>query len=160
MARRIVCADRHQKAMAHSYIRQPAEIYKRSFEIVREEADLANLPPAMRPVVTRLIHSCGMVDLIDDLQFSENAAEIGRSALLAAAPIYCDVEMVRSGIIGARLPAKNDVLCTLNDPRTREHAKQMDTTRSAAAVDLVASGRVGRGHWQRAHRFVSPAGED
>ncbi len=120
----------------YDYIRQPAEIYRRSFAIVREEAGLSALPAAMQPVATRLIHSCGMVDVIEDLSFSAGAAQAGRKALQQGTTIYCDVEMVRSGIIKSRLPADNKLLCTLNDPQTPDLASQIDTTRSAAAVNL------------------------
>jgi precorrin-8X/cobalt-precorrin-8 methylmutase len=123
-------------AVTYDYIRQPAEIYRRSFAIVREEAGISSLPAAMQPVATRLVHSCGMVDIVEELAFSQGAAEIGREKLKAAAPVYCDVEMVRSGIINSRLPADNDLYCTLNDPKTPELAQQVDNTRSAAAVDL------------------------
>ncbi|NKB51449.1 MAG: precorrin-8X methylmutase [Rhizobiaceae bacterium] len=123
-------------AVTYHYIRQPAEIYRRSFAIVREEAGLSALPASVQPIATRLIHSCGMVDVIGDLSYSAGAAEAGREALQRGATVYCDVEMVRSGIIKSRLPADNQLLCTLNDPRTPELARQIDNTRSAAAVDL------------------------
>ena len=90
----------------------------------------------MQPVATRLIHSCGMIDVVDDLAFSTGAAEAGLAALQNGRPIYCDVEMVRSGIIQKMLPAGNDVLCTLNDPTTADRAVSIGNTRSAAAVDL------------------------
>ncbi len=122
--------------MRYSYIRQPEEIYRQSFEIVRTEANLQHLPAAMQPVATRLIHSCGMIDVVDDLAFSTGAAEAGLAALQNGRPIYCDVEMVRSGIIQKMLPAGNDVLCTLNDPTTADRAVSIGNTRSAAAVDL------------------------
>ena len=123
-------------AVTYDYIRDPQEIYRRSFAIVREEAGIGSLPSAMQPVATRLIHACGMVDIVEELSFSHGAAEAGRQALASGAPVYCDVEMVRSGIIRSRLPADNDVRCTLNDPKTPEIAKQIGNTRSAAAVDL------------------------
>ncbi len=122
--------------MRYSYIHQPEEIYRQSFEIVRTEANLQHLPAAMQPVATRLIHSCGMIDVVDDLAFSTGAAEAGLAALQNGRPIYCDVEMVRSGIIQKMLPAGNDVLCTLNDPTTADRAVSIGNTRSAAAVDL------------------------
>ena len=125
-------------AVRYDYIRQPAEIYRRSFAIVRAEAGLDRLAPEadMEAVATRLIHACGMVDVIDDLAYSTGAVAAGKQALQNGAPVYCDVEMVRSGIIANRLPAKNDLVCTLNDPRVPEHAKQIDNTRSASAVDF------------------------
>ncbi|MEP1207318.1 MAG: precorrin-8X methylmutase [Rhizobiaceae bacterium] len=122
--------------MSYDYIRDPAEIYRRSFAIVREEAGLAALPEAMQPVATRLIHACGMVDVVEEISFSEGAAEIGSAALSNGAPVYCDVEMVRSGIIQSRLPADNELRCSLNDSRTPELASRIGNTRSAAAVDL------------------------
>lgn len=121
---------------AFNYIRDPAEIYRQSFATVEREARLSELPEAMRAVATRLVHSCGMVDILDDLEFSNHAVEAGRKALEADCPIYCDVEMVKSGIIAKRLPAGNELICTLNDPRVPDHAKAIGNTRSAAAVDF------------------------
>lgn len=118
------------------YIRDPAEIYRQSFATVEREAELDRLPEAMRPIATRLIHSCGMPDVIDDLAFSENAVAEGRSALADGRPIYCDVEMVKSGIITKFLSADNPLICTLNNANVADHAKQIRNTRSAAAVDL------------------------
>ena len=118
------------------YIRDPEEIYRQSFATVEAEAGLENLPVSMRSIATRLIHSCGMVDVVNDLAFSNDAAQKGRAALQAGKPIYCDVEMVRSGIIQRLLPAENRVLCTLNDERVVGHAKKIGNTRSAAAVDF------------------------
>lgn len=118
------------------YIRDPAEIYRQSFATVEAEAGLDALPDAMRSVAKRLIHSCGMVDVVEDLAFSNGAAESGTAALQQGKPIYCDVEMVRSGIIPRLLPNRNDVRCTLNDGRVPEHAKAIGNTRSAAAVDF------------------------
>lgn len=90
----------------------------------------------MHAIATRLIHSCGMVDVIDDLDFSINAVECGKDALKQCRPVYCDVEMVKSGIIERFLPSDLPVLCSLNDQRVPEHAKQIGNTRSAAAVDF------------------------
>lgn len=119
-----------------NYIQDPAEIYRRSFAIVEDEAQLEGLPEAMRSVATRLIHACGMVDIVEDLAFSDSAAEAGQFALLGGAPIYCDVEMVRSGIIANRLPAGNLLRCSLSDPRTPAHAQDIGNTRCAAATDF------------------------
>lgn len=91
--------------------------------------------PAMRPVITRLIHSCGMVEVADRLAFSAQAAEAGHAALAAGKPILCDCEMVGAGIIRRYLPQANEVIVTLNDPEVPEAAKVLGTTRSAAAVD-------------------------
>ncbi len=118
------------------YIRDPAEIYRQSFATVEAEAKLDDLPDAMRPVAKRLIHSCGMIDVVDDLAFSDGAAEAGMAALLAGKPVFCDVEMVRSGIITRLLPSSNTVICTLNDERVADRAKAISNTRSAAAVDF------------------------
>ncbi len=118
------------------YIRDPAEIYRQSFAIVAKEAGLELLPGDMANVATRLIHSCGMVDVIGDLEYSARAAANGIAALRAGCSVYCDVEMVRSGIIQRSLPANNAVLCTLNDDRVVDHAASIANTRSAAAVDF------------------------
>lgn len=118
------------------YIKDPAEIYRKSFATVEREAGLDSLPEEMRPIATRLIHSCGMIDVIDDLEFSENAVNKGKAALIAGCPVYTDVEMVKAGIIERYLPAKNKLLCTLNDDRVPHHAKEIGNTRSAAAVDF------------------------
>lgn len=125
-------------AVSYDYIRQPDEIYRRSFAIVRQEAGLDRLPPDadMEAVATRLIHACGMVDIVEDLAFSQGAVAAGKRALQDGAPVYCDVEMVRSGIINSRLPASNPLLCTLNDDRVPSHAASINNTRSAAAVDF------------------------
>lgn len=118
------------------YIKDPAEIYKQSFATVEHEAGLDDLPCDMRPVATRLIHSCGMIDVIDDLESSKLAVKNGRAALLSGCPIYTDVEMVKAGIIERLLPAKNKLVCTLNDERVADHAKAIGNTRSAAATDF------------------------
>jgi len=118
------------------YIRDPDEIYRRSFAAVRAEADLAGLSPVMEEVAVRLVHACGMPGIIADLAFSEGAAEAGRRALADGAPILVDGEMLRAGIIKDRLPAGNMVLCTLQRPETPDLAKKAETTRAAAAVEL------------------------
>lgn len=119
-----------------TYERSPAAIYAASFATVRAEANLGRLPESLRPVAVRLIHSCGMVDIADDLAFSDDVADAGAAALANGAPILCDCEMVVSGIIRARLPAENQVIVTLNDPRVAMLAAKLKTTRSAAAVVL------------------------
>ncbi|MCG6859130.1 MAG: precorrin-8X methylmutase [Salaquimonas sp.] len=118
------------------YVRDPQEIYRRSFATIERETDLGRFSLAMRAVALRLVHACGMTDLLDDLIFSEDAAEAGRNALKAGMPVFTDVEMVRAGITPSRLPAANELICTLNDPCARETGKAKGTTRSAAAVDL------------------------
>ncbi|WP_020661333.1 precorrin-8X methylmutase [Amycolatopsis benzoatilytica] len=118
------------------YLRDGAEIYRHSFATIREEADLAILPDDVAGVAVRMIHSCGMVDLVDDLRYSLDVVEAGRAALEAGAPILCDAKMIASGITRKRLPAANDVVCTLDDPSVPGLAERMGTTRSAAALEL------------------------
>lgn len=119
-------------------IRDPAEIYRRSFAIIRAEADLARFDAATQEVVVRMIHACGMVDLAGDIVVSDGFAASAQAALQAGAPVLCDVEMVRHGVITRLMPAGNDVLCLLNEPQVREIAARDATTRSAAQVDLWA----------------------
>ena len=118
------------------YVRDGAEIYRRSFATIRAEADLAGLPPELVPVAVRMIHACGQVDLVDDLAHSPGVVAAARGALQAGAPILCDAAMVASGVTAARLPAGNDVVCSLRDPRVPELAERLGTTRSAAALEL------------------------
>ena len=118
------------------YETDPKAIYAQSFAIVRDEARLDRFPPAMRPLMTRLIHACGMVEIADRLSFSPQAAAVGHAALQAGAPVLCDCEMVGAGIIRRYLPAENEVIVTLNDTSVPERAQQIGNTRSAAAVDL------------------------
>lgn len=118
------------------YEREPSAIYAQSFATVRSEARLERFSPEMQAVAIRLIHSCGMVEIADRLAFSDNAALAGAEALRAGAPILCDCEMVGAGIIRRYLPANNEVIVTLNDPRTPPLAKEIENTRSAAAVEL------------------------
>jgi precorrin-8X/cobalt-precorrin-8 methylmutase len=118
------------------YIRDPAEIYRRSFATIEKEAKLDGLPPAMRPIAIRLIHACGMPDIVADLKFSADAAEKGRAALGAGAPIFTDVDSVRTGIIGRLLPANNAVTCRIAEAGTAAAARTHATTRAAAQVDL------------------------
>jgi precorrin-8X/cobalt-precorrin-8 methylmutase len=119
-----------------TYERDGAEIYRRSFGIIRAEADLAAIPADLEPVAVRMIHACGMTDLPADLAWSEGVGSIARAALTAGGAVLCDSAMVAAGITRARLPVGNQVICTLADPRTRELADRLGTTRSAAAVDL------------------------
>lgn len=122
--------------MSGQYISDGAEIYRHSFAIIRAEADLSGLPADVARVAVRMIHSCGMVDLIDDLAFSSGAVSGASNALRAGAPILCDAQMVAAGVTRRRLPASNEVLCTLNDDRVPDLAASLGTTRSAAAVEL------------------------
>ncbi|MCW6052934.1 precorrin-8X methylmutase [Lyngbya sp. CCAP 1446/10] len=118
------------------YIRDGTEIYTKSFATIRAEADLSNLPPDLETVAVRLIHSCGMIDIVADLAASPGAAAHGRKALAAGAPILCDARMIAEGITRKRLPANNQVICTLWHPDVPELARQIGNTRSAAALDL------------------------
>ncbi len=118
------------------YLKDPAAIYEASFAAIRKETAIDELPAALQPVALRLIHASGMADILDDLACSQGAAEAGRAALAAGAPILADATMVAAGIIKKRLPADNAVICTLNDKATPDLAAEQGTTRSAAAVDL------------------------
>lgn len=118
------------------YIRDPDAIYAASFAAIRAEARLDWLPSSMAHVAERMIHACGMVDLVDDMVFSEGAAEAGRAALLSGAPVFCDAEMVRHGIIRRLLPTANEVVCLIGDAGVAAHADAITNTRSAAQVDL------------------------
>ena len=119
-----------------SYIRDGAEIYRRSFAIIRAESDLARFTAAEEPVAVRIVHACGMVEVARDIVMSAGFAERARQALQDGAPILCDSKMVANGITRARLPANNDVVCTLDDPSVPGLAQQMGNTRSAAAMEL------------------------
>lgn len=119
-----------------SYMRDGAEIYRRSFAIIRAEADLARFTQEEEPIVVRIIHACGQVEAAGDLAFASGAVIAARQALEAGAPILCDANMVASGITRARLPANNAVICTLADPRVPALAAHLGTTRSAAAIEL------------------------
>lgn len=118
------------------YIRDGAEIYRRSFATIRAEAPLAGLPADVERAVVRMIHACGMVDLAADVAFTADVVASGHAALLAGAPVLTDAKMIASGVTRKRLPADNEVLCTLSDPRVPELAQRMGTTRSAAALEL------------------------
>lgn len=118
------------------YIRDGAEIYRKSFAMIRELSDLSILPADLETVAVRLIHSCGMTDIVTDLAASPQAATIGRNAITAGAPILCDAQMVAQGITRSRLPADNAIICTLQHPNVPDLAKKMATTRSAAALEL------------------------
>jgi len=118
------------------YVRDGAEIYRRSFATIRAEADLSRLPDDVARVVVRMIHSCGMTDLPADVGFSDAIVRAAGEALLRGAPVLCDAQMVASGITRRRLPAGNEVICTLGDPGVAGLAARLGTTRSAAALDL------------------------
>lgn len=119
-----------------TYLRDPDAIYEASFATIGAEADLAHLPPALHAAAIRMIHACGMVDLADDILGNPAVTEATQVALAAGAPVLCDCEMVRSGVIRRNLPAHTELLLTLNDPAVPELAKTLGTTRSAAAVEL------------------------
>jgi precorrin-8X/cobalt-precorrin-8 methylmutase len=121
---------------AYDYIRDGAEIYRRSFAIIRAEADLSRLSPDSATVAVRIIHACGMVDVAADIEISPGAVAVARTALQAGASILCDSQMVASGVTRARLPARNEVVCTMGDPSVPALAARFGTTRSAAAMEL------------------------
>lgn len=121
---------------SHAYIRDGAEIYRNSFAIIRSEADLSPFSGHAEKVAVRVIHATGMVEIAQEIEMSGDFAAAARGALLNGAPILCDAQMVAHGVTRARLPAKNDVICTLSDERVAALAQEMETTRSAAALEL------------------------
>ncbi len=120
----------------YDYIRQGDAIYEKSFAIIRSEADLSRFSEAEADVAVRMVHACGLVEAAEHFHFSSDFVTAARAALAAGAPIFCDAEMVAHGITRARLPAGNEVICTLHDPRTFALAKDTGNTRSAAAMHL------------------------
>ena len=118
------------------YLRDGAVIYERSFAMIRAEADLSRFTPGEVEIAVRMIHACGQVDVARAIEFSPDLVEAARAALKRGAPILCDAAMVAHGITRARLPAKNEVVCTLRDPSVPELAAKLGTTRSAAALAL------------------------
>jgi precorrin-8X/cobalt-precorrin-8 methylmutase len=123
-------------ARRYDYLRQPTEIYRRSFSTIRSETDLSTLPEDMHSLAVRMIHACGDVDLVNDLACHPRVVPAARTALEAHAVIFTDTQMLAAGITRRRLPADNEVRCLLNDPRAGHLAAQWETTRSAAAVSL------------------------
>lgn len=121
---------------ASGYLRDAPEIYRRSFEIIRAEADLSAIPAGVEPVVVRMMHACGMVDLAPEVAFSPEVADAARAALRGGASILADSHMVANGVTRGRLPADNAVRCTLGDPEVPALAERLGTTRTAASVDL------------------------
>jgi precorrin-8X/cobalt-precorrin-8 methylmutase len=119
-----------------AYLRDGSAIYQRSFAIIRAEADLSRFSAEEAEVAVRMIHACGQVDVAQHIVFGGNLVAAARGALAKGAPILCDAEMLAHGITRARLPANNEVICTLNDPRTAALAEKTGTTRSAAALEL------------------------
>ncbi|UPA24309.1 precorrin-8X methylmutase [Shinella oryzae] len=120
----------------YDYIKDGMAIYEKSFAIIRSEADLARFSEAEADVAVRMIHAAGLVEAARHFVFSPDFVSSARAALQAGAPIFCDAEMVARGVTAARLPAGNDVICTLRDPRTPELAGEIGNTRSAAAIRL------------------------
>jgi precorrin-8X/cobalt-precorrin-8 methylmutase len=119
-----------------AYLRDGTAIYERSFAIIRAEADLSRFSAAEAEVAVRMIHACGAVEVAQHIAFSANLVAAARGALTTGAPILCDSQMVAHGITRSRLPARNEVICTLNDPRVPDLANTLATTRSAAALEL------------------------
>src|SRR5271167_1831821 len=118
-----------------AYLRDGKAIYERSFAIIRAEADLSRFSAEEAEVAVRMIHACGSVEAAQHIVFGKNLVASARSALAAGAPVLCDAEMVAHGITRRRLPASNEVICTLNDPRVPALAQSLATTRTAAAID-------------------------
>jgi precorrin-8X/cobalt-precorrin-8 methylmutase len=119
-----------------AYIRDGAEIYRRSFAIIRGEADLARFAAEEERVAVRIIHACGIISVSPDMAFSPGAVTAGIAALAVGAPILCDAKMVANGVTRARLPRDNAVICTLDDPEVPGLAARLRTTRTAAAMEL------------------------
>jgi precorrin-8X/cobalt-precorrin-8 methylmutase len=124
--------------MTEPYLRDGEAIYRRSFAIIRAEADLAHFSAEETEVAVRMIHACGLVEAAERIVFGHGLVAAARTTLAQGAPILCDAEMVAHGIIRTRLPAGNAVICTLNDPGVPALAAKLGTTRSAAALDLWA----------------------
>jgi precorrin-8X/cobalt-precorrin-8 methylmutase len=123
-------------AEGSAYLRDGTAIYERSFAIIRAEADLSRFSPEQADVAVRMVHACGQVDVVPHIEFGGDVVKAARAALARGVPILCDSEMVAHGVTRARLPAHNDVICTLNDPRVAALAASTRTTRSAAALEL------------------------
>jgi precorrin-8X/cobalt-precorrin-8 methylmutase len=122
---------------SYDYERDPAEIYRRSFAIIRSEANLSGFDEQQERVVVRLIHTSGSVELAAGVAFSPGFAQAAAGAIRSGAPILCDAKMIVSGVTRSRLPSNNEVLCLLDDPRVPALARELRTTRSAAALTLL-----------------------
>ena len=122
--------------MTGDYLRDPKEIYRQSFSTIRREADLSNFTEDIANIAVRLIHACGMTDIVNDIIYSPDTASSAREALKQGAPVLCDARMVAEGIISSRLPANNEVLCWNKHPECAPLANKMGTTLSAAAVEF------------------------
>jgi precorrin-8X/cobalt-precorrin-8 methylmutase len=120
----------------YEYEHDGAEIYRQSFATIRAEADLSALPEDVARVAVRMVHASGQVDLVADVAYSPDVVARARDALNVGAPVLCDAQMVAAGVTRKRLPKDNDVVCTLNDPRTPALAADLGTTRTAAALEL------------------------
>jgi precorrin-8X/cobalt-precorrin-8 methylmutase len=125
------------------YIKDGSEIYRRSFATIRSEAELSRFSPLEERVAVRIIHACGQVEAAADIVFTPGVAEAASAALRRGAPILCDARMVAEGVTRARLPANNQVVCTLGDPSVPALAEKIGNTRSAAALDLWGEGLEG-----------------
>ena len=119
-----------------AYLRDPELIYQQSFSTISKEADLSHFPQDIANIAVRMIHSCGMTDIAQDIVYTISAASAGKAALIQGAPVLCDSRMVCEGVIRPKLPAENEVLCWNNCPESAVLAKKLGTTRSAAAVEL------------------------
>lgn len=119
-----------------NYLRNPAEIYARSFEIIRSETDLSSIPRDAQDIAVRIIHSCGMPEIVSELMITEDFTSAARKAFANKRPILVDVEMVHHGIIARQLPESVKIICTLNDPRAREIGIAQSITRTAASTQL------------------------
>ena len=124
------------ESTVHDYLRDPQAIYARSFRLVREATDLTGIAPQLQPLVIRIVHACAIPEVVQHLQWSEGVETAAWSALGEGATVLADCEMVVNGIIRRRLPAENSVICTLNDAQVPALAKQLQNTRSAAALEL------------------------
>ncbi|MDR3471457.1 MAG: precorrin-8X methylmutase [Devosia sp.] len=122
--------------MTGDYLRDPTEIYAQSFATIRAEADLSGVPEVLQDVVVRMIHACGIVDIVPDIRWGGEVAAAVEFALVEGAPVLCDCEAVRAGIAAKHLPAGSELVVTLNQPEVAELARRLATTRSAAAVEL------------------------
>jgi precorrin-8X/cobalt-precorrin-8 methylmutase len=125
------------------YLRDGDAIYRRSFAIIRAEADLARFDAAEEDLAVRMIHACGMVEAAAAFAFAPGFVAAARGALAAGAPILCDAEMVARGVTHARLPAGNEVLCALRDAEVPALAQRLGTTRSAAALERLRGRMAG-----------------
>ncbi len=120
----------------YDYIRDPVAIYAESFGAIRRETDLSRIPEDLHPLALRIVHACGDPAVLKHMSWSPGAGRAGREALELGATILCDSRMVAAGIIRKKLPGANQVLCTLGDMEVPDMAKRLETTRSAAAVEL------------------------